>query len=187
MTLLNTSPPPPLPPAGLIPLDPGLVSSWLQELPQLLWELGSAAPGMTHRALQLLLTAGRCSTAGSATAFALCAMQPQLAPLFVLQRPHKAARGKQGPDGGSPGGGAAAAAGGQDCATAAAACPLCSSSSGQAGKTAVLLPGPLLRWPTHLQLLAIDVIYHLGAGRGLWYMFAYVYACVFACIRVSYA
>ncbi|KAG1657712.1 hypothetical protein FOA52_002516 [Chlamydomonas sp. UWO 241] len=162
-------------------IDGARLGAWLDPLPKLLWELGDSAADTSDLCLRMLLDAGRFTARGEAYAAggggaqslrcALDAMQPRLAPLFCVHMPAQA--------GSKAGGTAQLAQLAQPAAACCAGCGACGAavSSARAAVTAareracgapapapmVLLPGPVAKLPLETQLLAVDLVYHLGA------------------------
>ncbi|GIL94286.1 hypothetical protein Vretimale_522 [Volvox reticuliferus] len=145
---------------GRVSLAEGAVASWLEPLPKLLWEVGGGSPEIAAAALLLLLDAARFAAPGSsASEFLSSTLQPQLAPLFAVQLPPKAAK----------------AAWAKYTSALAAASPLSgpepgsapgSVSSAGSDEVMVLLPGAVSKLPEPVARLAVDLIYHTGALGG---------------------
>ncbi|GLI64097.1 hypothetical protein VaNZ11_007270 [Volvox africanus] len=139
---------------GRVCLADGAVASWLEPLPKMLWELGGGSPEISSAALLLLLDAARFAAPGSAASeFLSSALQPQLAPLFAVQLPPKAAKAAWAKYTSALASAALSGSGsGLGCA-----------SSETSGEVMVLLPGAVSKLPEPVGQLAVDLIYHTGA------------------------
>lgn len=144
---------------SLGPEEEQQLSSSLQAIPKMMWELGTRAPDTSEALLRMLLDVGRLSRAGSGLAAVLDALQVQLLPIFCTGVPARGSAASQALGGAGNAAGGSRTGGGSESAPGAAGSSEPSSGGGAAvGKEMHVLVGPLAKLPLPLQRCAVDLL-----------------------------